>query len=331
MSIVDCNIDTFGLAEFTAERSLRELVAHVTKMVPTGYGMSLQFAGNFQPEKDILHYFTWWWNGQALVREHIVRLSVSGFMHLLGPWLDLKLGSLVCPRTQTLHIECDKFPIIVADVPKTSPTKRPLDLTEERVGVNKRARVEHDDDIQIFIKTLTGHTNTYEVSHHWSCSKLIQAVQEKECMPADSIRLIFAGRQLEDVSTVTLGDMRVQNLSTLHMMSRLRGGMMHYSSGRVDYCSLKPPIRKNGESPAALREVHEIRIYVDAGTLVRLYVHPDASVQHIINVLRAETEQDVFKNMTFEQLQQIYHQGLSTLLSMNALGRFMEACSGFDV
>ncbi len=176
-----------------------------------------------------------WAPDRGLLEATKVRIAPSGVQKALA----LPLAQLVPLGEEYVALELtedesDAMDIVDRNVvPAVSKRKRAASVTDGFTVVhppNKKVRA--GGHTQIFLKTLTGKTTTLEVSLTDTIAEFKQLVQDTEGIAVDNQRLIYAGYQLEDART--LASYKIGKESTLHLVNRIRGGMLH-----VICCQLK--------------------------------------------------------------------------------------------
>jgi hypothetical protein len=163
-----------------------------------------------------------------------------------------------------------------------SPIKSPIHQVIKLKSWNPKDR----GSCYVEVKTLTGKTFHVHLQPSDTIEDLKCCIEYTQSILVDQIRLIYAGRQLEN--NRTLSDYFTSYPPTIHLCLRLRGGMFHVTSGMNDYETLKTHLdldKLDDKFLDKLRNEHENKIFTLNDSILDLtnlinnlykYVHTQA-------------------------------------------------------
>lgn len=141
-------------------------------------------------------------------------------------------------------------------------TSDPLVLNLKPIPKDKKIKAKSPaNEIVIIVVDLVGKKTIINIDPSKTVHKIKKIIQEKQGIPPDQQRLIFAGRMLEDHQS--LSSITIQSGATFHLVLRLRGGMYDQTSGKTGnfrgetVAAIKTKIIYLNLSPDAIEKINQ--------------------------------------------------------------------------
>src|SRR3990167_9694663 len=104
---------------------------------------------------------------------------------------------------------------------------------EQKLFLSSSVKTDDAPLLQLFIKSLTGRTDTLTLSSEETGLQIKERIQNIQGIPIDQQRLYVYSIPLQN--HMPLSYYKVKNGSTITLVLNLRGGMFHATSGRTGF------------------------------------------------------------------------------------------------
>jgi ubiquitin-like protein Nedd8 len=141
-------------------------------------------------------------------------------------------------------METSTFRSIIHDDPTTCINPTIVDSLEELIEQFKLIKKQKqqtfltkNEPFEITAKTLTGRILKCQVRPNDTVLDIKKEIYKQDDLPFEQQRIVFNGKNISDEQTVF--DCGIYAGACLHLILRLRGGMFHESSSKIDYLDIK--------------------------------------------------------------------------------------------